>query len=374
MSRHHNNLGFGPCKGCILFQSTIAGAVRMSAFYRNSSCATPARVMSPAAAVNGDDEEIAYQLQLEALAESLAPNHKASTPLQASYSSSSTRNSSEQQSGSMVSPSNITGSNGKPFSVFGPNVRPTVGIDVKSTQDGLQCSTSGSSSVYTEAVVEIECSICAEIRPHTSFISTNGCDHDYCSDCITQHAEVKISDGNSHIECPHQNCCHCYDMQQCRLLLSQKSFEILETRQMEAAIPSSLKLYCPFKDCSAFMEKSEDLPREKFVECWSCHRGFCLECNIPWHANQTCGEYRADAENRHRSGDEKLRDLVKRKHWQICTECKRVIELKYGCFHMTCLCGNEFCYSCGAKWRNKRQTCMCKLWDENFIIRQSKPR
>lgn len=99
MSRHHNNLGFGPCKGCILFQSTIAGAVRMSAFYRNSSCATPARVMSPAAAVNGDDEEIAYQLQLEALAESLAPNHKASTPLQASYSSSSTRNSSEQQSG-----------------------------------------------------------------------------------------------------------------------------------------------------------------------------------------------------------------------------------------------------------------------------------
>lgn len=74
----------------------------------------------------------------------------------------------------MVSPSNITGSNGKPFSVFGPNVRPTVGIDVKSTQDGLQCSTSGSSSVYTEAVVEIECSICAEIRPHTSFISTNG--------------------------------------------------------------------------------------------------------------------------------------------------------------------------------------------------------
>lgn len=54
------------------------------------------------------------------------------------------------------------------------------------------------------------------------------------------------------------------------------------------------------------MEKFEDLFREKFVECWLCYCGFCLECNILWYVNQICGEYWVDVENRYCLGDEKL--------------------------------------------------------------------
>lgn len=36
---------------------------------------------------------------------------------------------------------------------------------------------------------------------------------------------------------------------------------------------------------------------------------------------------------------------------------------------MHCRCGYEFCYTCGAEWKNKTQSCTCKLWDERNIVR-----
>jgi hypothetical protein len=36
---------------------------------------------------------------------------------------------------------------------------------------------------------------------------------------------------------------------------------------------------------------------------------------------------------------------------------------------LVCRCGNEFCYTCGAKWKNKVASCRCKLWDESNIVR-----
>lgn len=39
--------------------------------------------------------------------------------------------------------------------------------------------------------------------------------------------------------------------------------------------------------------------------------------------------------------------------------------------NLSCLrcdrCGFEFCYNCGAPWKDKRATCRCPLWDENHI-------
>lgn len=38
--------------------------------------------------------------------------------------------------------------------------------------------------------------------------------------------------------------------------------------------------------------------------------------------------------------------------------------------HFTCICrcGYEFCYTCGAPWKDKKATCSCKLWDEDYIL------
>ena len=33
-----------------------------------------------------------------------------------------------------------------------------------------------------------------------------------------------------------------------------------------------------------------------------------------------------------------------------------------------CRCGHEFCYNCGAEWKNKKATCTCPLWEEHNIL------
>lgn len=33
-----------------------------------------------------------------------------------------------------------------------------------------------------------------------------------------------------------------------------------------------------------------------------------------------------------------------------------------------CRCGFEFCYTCGAEWKNKKAACSCPLWDEENIL------
>jgi len=35
---------------------------------------------------------------------------------------------------------------------------------------------------------------------------------------------------------------------------------------------------------------------------------------------------------------------------QACPACWQLVQRASGCDHMTCACGAEFCYSCGAEW------------------------
>jgi hypothetical protein len=59
---------------------------------------------------------------------------------------------------------------------------------------------------------------------------------------------------------------------------------------MEHSIDSSLRTYCPYKDCSCLLERpdeeeeaaagGQDFP----FECPACQRTFCLSCSITgWH-------------------------------------------------------------------------------------------
>merc|ERR1712187_691315 len=49
-----------------------------------------------------------------------------------------------------------------------------------------------------------------------------------------------------------------------------------------------------------------------------------------------------------------------------------MVQLAHGCNHMTCRCGNHFCYLCGARWLvengQPKQQCRCPLWTEANLI------
>ncbi|KAK3833279.1 MAG: hypothetical protein J3R72DRAFT_232149 [Linnemannia gamsii] len=44
--------------------------------------------------------------------------------------------------------------------------------------------------------------------------------------------------------------------------------------------------------------------------------------------------------------------------WKVCGRCGAVVERISGCVHITCMCRNEFCYTCQKTWR----TCVCELY------------
>lgn len=154
-----------------------------------------------------------------------------------------------------------------------------------------------------------------------------------------------------HIPCPYVGCQTIISYSQLSFLLNSKMLEILSRRQTEAAIPKSERLYCPFRDCSALVFKpsipaihqpssSAHAPHPTSfgcVECEACHRAFCLECHVAWHADMSCIEYQATLKNRRLLGDEKLLQLASKQEWQRCKECGQVVELRQGCNHIRCL-------------------------------------
>ncbi|RLN22338.1 uncharacterized protein C2845_PM07G05060 [Panicum miliaceum] len=94
---------------------------------------------------------------------------------------------------------------------------------------------------------------------------------------------------------------------------------------------------------------------------------FCMSCMVPWHDMMSCDEYKTRYPYAHPE-DARLENLAKTRLWRQCVKCRHMIELAEGCYHVTCVCGHEFCYTCGKEWKEKKATCSCLLWDEGNII------
>ncbi|KAL4189269.1 hypothetical protein AMTRI_Chr08g164670 [Amborella trichopoda] len=223
------------------------------------------------------------------------------------------------------------------------------------------------------------CSICLEDTDVSQMFMVDGCAHRYCFSCMRQHVEVQLSHGVLP-GCPHEGCKTNLNVDSSRKFLPTKLIEIMIQRLEEAAIPETDKLYCPYPKCSALMSKREMQSNQQasssshhtadspgLRRCIKCQGPFCLNCIVPWHSRMTCWQYKIRNPYPH-TEDEKLRSLANRNLWRQCVKCKHMIELAEGCYHMTCRCGYEFCYTCGAQWRNKKPTCSCKLWDEHNIV------
>lgn len=235
--------------------------------------------------------------------------------------------------------------------------------------------------VHEGEKTEEHCSICLEDINVSQMHEIMTCRHRFCISCVSQHVEVKLTHGCVP-SCPHEGCTIKLTVDGCKPFLSSKWVEVWTKRMEEAAIPESDKVYCPYPNCSALMTLSGiDRSRQACSsshpfptaigrsECHQCHKVFCIECRVPWHSGMSCQEYQRRAPQL-LGVDAKLHLLAKNNRWKRCTKCKHMIELAEGCNHMTCRCGFEFCYVCGAEWKNKRATCNCVLWDENNIIRE----
>ncbi|CAN6470882.1 unnamed protein product [Victoria cruziana] len=221
------------------------------------------------------------------------------------------------------------------------------------------------------------CRICYEDKDILQIFSVDECSHRFCFSCMQQHVDVKLRQGLLP-GCPHLGCNSKLTVENCRKFLSPKLLETLTRRVEEASIPETDKLYCPYVKCSALMSIKEMMNLEQasssfsrngfgFRRCIKCQSPFCIYCKVLWHWGLSCQQSKLNRPVE----DVKLQSLANKNLWRQCIKCNHMIELAEGCYHMTCRCGYEFCYTCGAEYVRKKPTCACPLWDEQNIIRDN---
>ncbi|KAE8788402.1 hypothetical protein D1007_37587 [Hordeum vulgare] len=224
------------------------------------------------------------------------------------------------------------------------------------------------------------CAICLEDTDVSKIHVVEGCAHRFCFCCMKEHVKVKLLHGTLPA-CPQDGCTTKLTVEGSKIFLSPRLLDIMVQRIREGQIPPGQKIYCPYPKCSALMSLSEmqhplqeSSSKHTIVDavtlrkCVICRGSFCISCKVPWHDRMTCYNYKRRYPQA-RPDDAKLQNLARQQLWRQCVKCKHMIELSEGCYHMTCVCGYQFCYTCGKEWKDKKATCSCPLWDEDNIIR-----
>ncbi|KAK9940217.1 hypothetical protein M0R45_016888 [Rubus argutus] len=222
------------------------------------------------------------------------------------------------------------------------------------------------------------CAICFEEIDVARMFSIDGCLHRYCISCMKQHVEVKLLSGIV-AQCPHEDCKSEVNIDSYEQFLAPNLVAVMSQRIKESSTPVTEKVYCPYPKCSTLMSKKEvfEYTKTSYVgagrsgarKCMKCHYYFCINCMVPWHYKMSCEEYKKSHPYPPKE-DQLLNSLATTKKWRNCEKCNHMVELVEGCYHITCRCGYEFCYTCGAEWKNKKPTCSCPIWDERNIIHE----
>lgn len=178
---------------------------------------------------------------------------------------------------------------------------------------------------------------------------TMKCSHKFCSHCMKAYVDGKLQSSQVPIRCPQLKCKYYISAKECKSFLPVASYEMLEKTLTEANFLNSDKMYCPFPNCSVLLDPRECLSargssssqlEDSCVECPVCQRFICFECGVPWHTSMTCDEYQNLPVEERDAGDITLHRLAQNNSWRRCQQCRRMIELTQGCYHMTCWYGS----------------------------------
>ncbi|XP_047096555.1 E3 ubiquitin-protein ligase RSL1-like [Lolium rigidum] len=216
------------------------------------------------------------------------------------------------------------------------------------------------------------CTICLGNTDISKIHAVEGCGHRFCVSCMKEHVKVKLRNGMLPA-CPQDGCTTKLTVKGSKIFLSPQLLEIMVQRIREGQIPAAQKIYCPYSRCSALMSLSEVIhPLQEsssmytvvgaatLRKCVKCRGSFCISCKVPWHDRISCYDYKRRYPHAHPE-DTKLQKLARKRLWRQCVQCNHMIELAEGCYHMTCVCSCQFCYTCGKEWKNNKASCFCRL-------------
>lgn len=168
--------------------------------------------------------------------------------------------------------------------------------------------------------------------------------HSYCRDCFVRLISAAVRNEQ---QWPPKCCLNQIPF---RLIIKSIPSDLkrtFEDRAQEWEVPIGERVYCSHQNCDLVVLPSR-INHEK--QRGRCARGHvtCTICRGPRHTGEECpNDPDMNLTNR----------LAEEEGWRRCYKCRALVEHKEACQHMTCLCGAQFCYVCGQRWR----TCSCTM-------------
>lgn len=150
------------------------------------------------------------------------------------------------------------------------------------------------------------------------------CNHEFCQGCLKDMFTLSLTDESLF---PPQCCKQPIPMSRCQHLLSTKLRGQFAAKKIEYETPN--RTYCSRSNCSAFVPPSHT--EGDIAACVKCPTKTCTICKQAAHIDSDCPDDPAI---------EATVKLADENNWRRCSTCKRMVELKSGCYHI-CESGNK---------------------------------
>ncbi|OAQ34081.1 hypothetical protein K457DRAFT_14482 [Linnemannia elongata AG-77] len=162
-----------------------------------------------------------------------------------------------------------------------------------------------------------------------------GKDHAFCLECLARYVDTQVKAQAWPIVCPHENCREVVSSFAVETLLGS---EALQWHQLAVEHAIQKKIYCPSNACGRLFDGDRNDEGEAVNRnCPYCNEPFCAMCHGEAHTGMDCQQRL----------DKIFLTMANESKWKSCPSCKHMIAKESGCDHMTCRCGNQFCYVCG---------------------------
>ena len=192
--------------------------------------------------------------------------------------------------------------------------------DFSFTADGgsAEASTSGAASKKSaNATCDRRCEACQDDKKWYDLARTP-CGHEYCRDCLEDLFRSSLTDESLF---PPRCCREPINIKLVRPFLKAELVNDYEKKRIEYGTVN--RIYCHRPTCSAFIG----------IENIDGNVAKCSECQL-----STCTDCRGAAHTGDCPNDDVLQqvlEVARQNSWQRCYSCWRLVELDYGCNHMS---------------------------------------
>ncbi|KAL4473480.1 hypothetical protein ABPG74_022344 [Tetrahymena malaccensis] len=180
---------------------------------------------------------------------------------------------------------------------------------------------------------EQNCDICLELIDTQEHYPVECCGQMFHKVCLKMYFNSQVKQRRFPLKCLNQKCFSEISQKDVRKILNDLDFQKFEQFQLKNYIDclGDQASWCPTPDCQFAFILDDD---QTILDCPCCKKIYCLSC---------------------KEDDKQFESFVRGKKFKQCSQCRMWVEKSDGCDHMTCRCGNQFCYKCGGPYKQ----CLC---------------